>query len=89
MEKEEIITLYDEEEGEIPFRVVGRMEWKGGNYALLQDAEDGEAGIMVFQVTPGEDGTEDYDFVEDDELSDDVFYYWQAERDDYEFADAE
>ena len=56
---------------------------------LLQDAEDGEAGIMVFQVTPGEDGAEDYVFVEDDELSDDVFYYWQAERDDYEFADAE
>jgi hypothetical protein len=83
----ETVLLTDEEGSDIPFRLIGRLEWQGETYAFLEDPED-EGSVMVFTVTEDGEG-EQYEPVLDDELCEEVFYLFQAEADDYEVGPAE
>lgn len=81
------ILLYDDDGEEMAFLPLGRLNLNGKEYALLEDEED-EGSVMVFTVET--DGGEDvYIPVEDEDESEEVFYLFQAEADDYEVGPAE
>ena len=87
-EEEEMIYLTDEDGGELAFRVMARMEIRGTNYLVLEDAED-EGSVLIFTAEPDEDGEEILNPVEDEDECQLVFDCFQADFDDYEFCDAE
>lgn len=85
---EELIELEDEDGSVLTYRLLQELEWNGVTYAILEDTEDDEGYVSVFRVTEDEEGTS-YEFVEDEDLSEEVFYLAQAEADDYEIGPAE
>ncbi len=87
-EREEIIELEDEDGNLMTYRLLQELEWNGVTYAVLEDTEDEEGYVSVFRVVEEEDETS-YEFVEDEDLSEQVFYLAQAEADDYEIGPAE
>ena len=84
---DENLSLYDEEEGEIDFHMVGRITKDGRQYAIFEDPDDDE-GLMVFYVDSTDDDNENFLPVEDEEESEQIFYLFEAAFDDYEFGSA-
>ncbi len=84
---EELLWLTDEDGVESAYRPVGRIEFGGGTYAILEDAED-EGSVMVFHVETDEEG-EVLSPLDDGDLCEEIFYYFEAEQDDYEVGPAE
>ena len=88
-EDEDLFVLEDENGEEISFHQLARLEWEGKTYALLSLlGDENENNAMVFTVETDEDGEETLDPT-DDELADELFYYFLAENEDYEFGPAE
>ena len=92
----ERIVLTSDTGEDIAFDLLARLTRAGRQYVVLQEvpeegAETDEEDVFVsiYEVTPAEDGGESLRFVEDEDESDEVFYLWQAENEDYEFCDAE
>ena len=87
-ENEELIELEDEDGNLLTYRLLQELEWNGVTYAVLEDTEDEEGFVSIFRVTEDDEGVS-YDSVEDEDLSEQVFYLAQAEADDYEVGPAE
>ena len=91
----ERIVLTSETGEDIEFNLLARLTRAGRQYVVLQEAPeegdeaDEEVFVSIYEVTPAEDGGESLRFVEDEDESDEVFYLWQADNEDYEFCDAE
>ena len=83
-----LVTLYDEDGQEATFRELLRLTLRGKTYCVLEELEDPDS-VLIFNVTEEEDGTETLCFVEDEDEAEDVFCYYQAEAEDYEYGPAE
>ena len=74
---DDIVTLIGENGKEIDFVEIAGIAYRGNFYALLQPVEllegmnDDEA--LVFKVTTGKDGTDNFDIELDDAVIDAVF----------------
>lgn len=87
-EQENIIVLEDENGEEVPCAQLDRIEYKGESYVVLAPLDD-EDSVMIYRVVVAADGSESFDPDVDDETNEDVFDYFRAAWDDYEFCDAE
>lgn len=88
LEEDELVELIDEDGNVINFRLLDVTEYKGVKYALLLAAEPNdeiaEDEVVIFRLS--EDGTA-LEPVEDDDLLEEVFEFYQSETDDGEFDD--
>ena len=87
-EQETIIVLEDENGEEVPCQQLDCIEYKGERYVVLAPLDD-EDSVMIYRVVTDEEGNESFDPDLDDETNEDVFDYFRAAFDDYEFCDAE
>jgi hypothetical protein len=82
---DEIIELVDDEGKVIKFKLLDVTEYKGERYTLLLAAEPNEEiaedEVVIFRLS--EDG-EHLDPIEDDDLLQEVFDFYQSEVDDDE-----
>lgn len=69
----DIITLIDEDDKAIDFRLVDVMDLDGQRYAVLQpcdkqaaDVEMGDDEAIIFRLTTDENGEEIFAYIEDD-----------------------
>lgn len=69
----DIITLIDEDDKAIDFRLVDVMELDGQRYAVLQPCDKGAVGAemgddeaIIFRLTADENGEEIFAYIEDD-----------------------
>ncbi len=80
-EKENIITLIDEEGQEEDFEVIVTLESEGNEYAVLAPAGSGEdVDAYVFKIVYDDDDENDYSLVsiEDDEEYENVVAAYEA-----------
>ncbi|MBQ9308148.1 MAG: DUF1292 domain-containing protein [Clostridia bacterium] len=84
---DEMLPLLDENAEEMPFHLVAHVTRNDKEYAVLEDPET-EDGLMIFHVTPTEEGYEDFAPVESEEESEEIFYLFEAAFDDYEVGNA-
>ena len=84
---DETLPLLDENGEEMPFHLVARVSRNGKEYAVLEDPET-EDGLMIFRVSPSEEGYEDFEPVDSEEESEEIFYLFEAAFDDYEVGNA-
>ncbi len=86
-----LIILYDEDDNEVPFEFLDYIEHDHCNYvALLPLAGDLDqnAEVLILQVVEDEDGSQDFDIVEDPKLLDRLYRQFQEEhRDEFTFRD--
>lgn len=85
MDEEGIIELVDDNDNVIKFRLLDVTEYKGNKYAMLLAAEPNdevaEDEVAVFLYKEDEEMLLP---IEDDDLLQEVFDFWQAEGDDEE-----
>lgn len=78
-EEAEPIVLTDEEGNEYDLDLLDVIEYEGDNYAVLYPSDDAEVdsdqeeGVVILKVTPYEDGSAEFDGVEDTQILDAVF----------------
>ena len=80
LEEEELVELVDDDGNVINFKLLDVTEYKGVKYALLLAAEPNEQiaedEVVIFRLS--EDG-EALEPVEDDDLLEEVFEFYQSE----------
>lgn len=85
MDEEGIIVLLDDEDNEVKFKLVDVTEYKGEKYAFLLPAEPnemiGEDEVAVFLFKEEEQMLVP---IENEELLQEVFDFWQSEEEDEE-----
>ncbi len=90
MDEEGIIELVDDNDNVIKFRLLDVTEYKGNKYAMLLAAEPNdevaEDEVAVFLYKEDEEMLLP---IEDDDLLQEVFDFWQAEGDEEEGEDEE
>ena len=84
---DEMLSLFDEEEGDVEFHLLARITLGGQPCAVFADPDD-EEGLMIFSITIDPDGIETFNPVEDEDESEKVFYLYEAAFDDYSFGQA-
>lgn len=81
-EEEELIELVDEEGKVINFKLLDAIEYKGEKYVLLLAAEPNEEiaedEVVIFRLNQDEETLEP---IEDDDLLQEVFDFYQSEED--------
>ncbi|HHW89387.1 MAG TPA: DUF1292 domain-containing protein [Clostridiales bacterium] len=91
----EIITLYDEEENEIPFYQIACVEYNNEFYAMLQPAVEVEGieedEVIVLKMLEAKDDEDDlFEPVTDEKLLDEIYQaYIKAVEEEEEEYDAE
>ena len=75
LQEEEIEVLYltDEEGNEIQFEYLDCIEYEGKEYLILLPAGDDSAEIVILEVEPVDEETENYLSVGDQDVLDAVF----------------
>jgi len=80
-EDDDIVTLITEDGKEIDFVEIAGIAYRGNFYAVLQPVEllEGmdEDEALVFRVTKGEDGQDNFEIELDDAVIDAVFVEYQ------------
>ena len=88
---ENLITLFDEDENEVPFEFLDYIEYDHCKYvALLPLAGDLEnAEVLILQLIEDEaSGEQDFDIVEDAKLLDKLYQQFQEDhKDEFNFRD--
>ena len=74
-EEEEIsvITLTDENGNDVEFEYLDVIEYEGKEYLILMPAEEGSAEIVILEIEPVDEETENYLAVEDEAVLDAVY----------------
>ncbi|HEY8443474.1 MAG TPA: DUF1292 domain-containing protein [Clostridia bacterium] len=86
----EIITLYDDQDNEIPFYQIACVEHNNEFYAMLQPAEEvegiGQDEVIVLKMLEAKDDEDDlFEPVTDEKLLDDIYQaYIKAVEEEYE-----
>ena len=85
IEEEEIIELVDDEGKIIKFKLLDVTEYKGEKYTLLLAAEPNadiaDDEVVIFRLNEKE---ETLDPIEDEQLLQEIFDFYQSEEDDEE-----
>ncbi len=74
-EEEEIsiITLTDENGNEAEFEYLDVIEYQGKEYLILMPADENSAEIVILEIEPVDEETENYLAVEDEAILDAVY----------------
>ena len=72
-EEIELLTLTDEEGNETQFEYLDCIEYEGKEYLILLPAGDDSAEIVILEVEPVDEETENYLSVGDQDVLDAVF----------------
>lgn len=92
-EEKNVISLLDEDDNEMNFEILDFVEYEEREYIVLTPEEDdelaGEAGsVVILEVAEGEDGSEEYFGVEDEDLLETVYeIFKQNNADVFDFVD--
>ena len=74
------ITIVDEAGQELELEVLDTMEYKGKLYGAYlpmdMDEDDPDFGMIILQITTGEDGETYFDDIEDDDELNDVYEHF-------------
>lgn len=78
----DFITLLDESGQEFELEYLGDMDYNGESYAAFLpadlDEDDPDYGIVILRCVPGEDGSEEYETIDDDEQLQDVYEHFMV-----------
>ena len=72
-EEDNILTLTDENGEETEFEYLDSVEYQGAEYLILTPAEEDSGQIVILQVEPVDEETENYLAVEDEALLNAVY----------------
>lgn len=86
--EENIYLLTDENGEEVACQLLDRTTVGGRHYVVVMPLDE-EDSVMVYRVDVAEDGTESFTPEDDELICEDVFDYFRAAYDDYEFGSAE
>ena len=85
-EEIEVLYLTDEEGNEIQFECLDCIEYEGKEYLILLPAGDDSAEIVILEVEPVDEETENYLSVGDQDVLDAVFgIFKERNKDVYTF----
>ena len=92
MENDNIVTLLDENGGEVEYEFLDFIDYEDAKYAVLLPVEEqpGEEGMVAIMRVREEDGEEYLECVEDDDLLDAVFaIFMENNADEFDFETSE
>ena len=72
-EEESILTLTDENGNDVDFEYMDCIEYEGKEYLVLMPAEEGSNEIVILEVEPVDEETENYLSVDDEAVLNAVF----------------
>ncbi len=72
-EEVSIITLTDENGNDTQFEYLDVIEYEGKEYLILMPADEGSAEIVILEIEPVDEETENYLAVEDEAVLDAVY----------------
>lgn len=76
-DNDNIIVLTDDEGNELECEYLDTVNYKDKNYVVLypleQNEDEDDGDVIIFELVEGEDGSEEYVTVEDEDLLDEVF----------------
>ena len=72
-EEESILTLTDEHGDEIQFEYLDCIEYEGKEYLVLIPAEEDDGHIVILEIEPIDEETENYLSVEDETILNTVY----------------
>ena len=68
-----ILSLTDEEGNEVEFELLDSVDFEGVEYLILLPPEEEASEVVILEVEPHADGTENYLTVDDERVLDAVF----------------
>lgn len=83
-----VYVLTDENGEEVNCELLDRLEIRGRTYVVLCPLDE-EDSVMIYRVDVDAQGMESFTPEEDEEINEDVFDYFRAGYDGYEYGDAE
>jgi len=87
-EKDEYITLTDDDGEEFHFEQLDVIEMNGNNYCVLLPFDDTEGEVIILQIVSDDDSEfNNYIPVEDDSLLERIFEEFKNSNDDFDFID--
>lgn len=88
LEEESILTLTDENGVDSDFEYLDVIEYQGKEYLFLLPVEEPDAGIVILEIEPVDEETENYLAVEDESILEAVYgLFKERYRDQLTFAD--
>ena len=72
-EEVSILSLTDEEGNEVEFELIDSVDFEGVEYLILLPPEEDAAEVVILEVEPHADGTENYLTVDNEDVLNAVF----------------
>ena len=82
-EEENIISLTDEEGNEVELELIDSVDFEGAEYLILLPPEEEASEIVILEVEPHDDGTENYLTVDDERILNEVFAIFKERFSDF------
>ena len=68
-----VLSLTDEEGNEVEVELIDSVDFEGVEYLILLPLEEEASEVVILEVEPHEDGTENYLSVDDERVLNEVF----------------
>ena len=78
-----ILSLTDEEGNEVEFELIDFVDYEGKEYLILLPPEEEAAEVVILEVEPHADGTENYLTVDDEAVLNAVFAIFKERFQDF------
>ena len=78
-----ILSLTDEEGNEVEFELIDSVDYEGKEYLILLPPEEEAAEVVILEVEPHADGTENYLTVDDEAVLNAVFAIFKERFQDF------
>ena len=78
-----ILSLTDEEGNEVEFELIDSVDFEGAEYLILLPPEEEASEIVILEVEPHDDGTENYLTVDDERILNEVFAIFKERFSDF------
>ena len=76
-EEVSILSLTDEEGNEVEFELIDSVDYEGVEYLILLPPEEEASEVVILEVEPHADGTENYLTVDNEDVLNAVFGIFQ------------
>ena len=78
-----ILELTDQAGNEVKFELIDVVDYKGAEYLVLLPPDEDASEVVILEVEPHEDGTENYLSVDDEEILSEVFAIFKERFQDF------
>ena len=78
-----ILSLTDEEGNEVELELIDSVDFEGAEYLILLPPEEEASEIVILEVDPHDDGTENYLTVDDERILNEVFAIFKERFSDF------